>query len=375
MTEIYLIRHAQAEGNIYHMMQGHWDGDVTKRGLAEISALRERFTDIPVDAVYSSDLYRARLTASAISRPHHLPIHTDADLREINIGPWEGEFFGNVIRDEPESAHVFMFDSDKWVHDGAETYAQVGGRALAAIKRIAGRHPGQCIAFVSHGVTIRCVLSRILGLPLNDADKLPICGNTAVSHLFYDGESFTPDYINDTSHTCFGSGIPWKKQRDVRDVPLDPMLESEYYTACYADAWRSAHGSMKGFCAETYLRSAAEHHRANGRAVLRMLVDDESVGLLDMDVQRGAHMGVGWISLIYLKPEYRHMGLGVQVLGRAVMLYRSLGRNAIRLHVAERNIAARAFYEKLGFRLLQTEPGFDGDLLLMELRPEDREDV
>ena len=29
MTELYLIRHAQAEGNRYHMMQGHWDGGVT----------------------------------------------------------------------------------------------------------------------------------------------------------------------------------------------------------------------------------------------------------------------------------------------------------------------------------------------------------
>ena len=32
MTEIYLIRHAQAEGNRYHMMQGHWDGGVTALG-------------------------------------------------------------------------------------------------------------------------------------------------------------------------------------------------------------------------------------------------------------------------------------------------------------------------------------------------------
>ena len=29
MTEIYLIRHVQAEGNLYRVMQGHFDGAVT----------------------------------------------------------------------------------------------------------------------------------------------------------------------------------------------------------------------------------------------------------------------------------------------------------------------------------------------------------
>ena len=68
MTEIYLIRHTQAEGNRYRIMQGHWDGGVTATGLKQIELLAERFRDLPVDAVYSSDLYRARLTATAITR-------------------------------------------------------------------------------------------------------------------------------------------------------------------------------------------------------------------------------------------------------------------------------------------------------------------
>ena len=56
MTEIYLIRHTQAEGNRYRIMQGHWDGGVTARGERQIELLAARFREIPVDAVYSSDL-------------------------------------------------------------------------------------------------------------------------------------------------------------------------------------------------------------------------------------------------------------------------------------------------------------------------------
>ena len=43
MTTIYLIRHAEAEGNLYRRVQGHWDGQVTPRGDLQIAALAERF--------------------------------------------------------------------------------------------------------------------------------------------------------------------------------------------------------------------------------------------------------------------------------------------------------------------------------------------
>ena len=56
MTQLYLIRHTQAEGNLYRMMQGHWDGGITALGAAENDLLASRFENIPLDAAYSSDL-------------------------------------------------------------------------------------------------------------------------------------------------------------------------------------------------------------------------------------------------------------------------------------------------------------------------------
>ena len=66
MTKIYLVRHAQAEGNLYRRAHGMYDSLVTPQGYAQIEALRRRFADIPVDAVYSSPLLRTRTTAAAI---------------------------------------------------------------------------------------------------------------------------------------------------------------------------------------------------------------------------------------------------------------------------------------------------------------------
>ena len=159
---------------------------------------------------------------------------------------------------------------------------------------------------------------------------------------------------------------PWERTPDLRAEPIDPLREEDYYVACYADAWRAAHGSTRGFSPESYLLAAAEHHRADPGAVLRILDGDAPVGLVDMDTRRGAHADYGWLSLLYLKPAFRRRGMGIQLLGRAIMHYRGLGRRALRLTVAEDNAPALAFYRRWGFRALGSEPGRFGQILLME---------
>ena len=366
MTEIYVIRHVQAEGNLYRHMQGHWDGDVTPVGRRQMEALSLRFRDIPIDAVYSSDLYRARFTASAITRFHDLPIRLDKRLREINVGPWEAEPFANVIHAQPELFDAFMHDPEHYSQPGAETYQQVQARAVEALYEIAEQNPGRRVVITTHGITIRCMLTKLLGVSINDDKTVPIFHNTGVAHLLYEGGRFTVEAINDASH------LPPELLRRVSDIPalrhvcIDPAAYEELYCACYADAWRAAHGNLRGFDADSYFRAACEHHRADPEAIMLLYEGDTLAGLVDLDTQRGAHAGYGWVSLLYMCPEYRNRGVGVQALGRAVAKYRKLGRTAIRLNVAEVNAAARAFYEKNEFEELSRVPGACADLLLME---------
>lgn len=362
MTEIYLIRHIQAEGNLYIAMQGHWDGDVTALGLRQAEALAERFRAIPVDALYSSDLYRARVTAAAIQKYHDLPLQTDPRLREIHVGRWEGCFFGDLLHDEPESVGVYLRRSAEWHMEGAESYADVTARAYPALVEIAEKNDGGTVAVVSHGVTIQCLLMKALGIP---SEQLPIAGNTAVTRLFYENGAFRADYISDTAHLEPLHLPPWGRAPVLRAEPFDPLAD-DWYADCYADAWRAAHGSLRGFRPEPYLKSAAEHARTDPRALLRFYCEEKPMGLLEMDPGRGQSAGYGWVSLLYLKPEYRNRGLGIQLLGRAVLRSKALGRTALRLHVAEDNAPALAFYRKWGFRELSSEQGAFGKLLLME---------
>lgn len=365
MTEIYVIRHVQAEGNLYRMCQGHWDGGVTPMGVLQRDALAERFKNIHVDAVYSSDLYRARFTASAITKYHDLPIIPDSRFREICLGPWEARYFGNLRREDGENFRQFIFEQPSFSLPGAETYAQVTERAYPALCEIAQKHDGQTIVLTTHGVTIRCLLCKIGGIDLRDNEHLPIFMNTGVARLFYDQGRFTIDYANDYSHLspALQHGM---KGPDLRHEFIDPAVEADYYRHCYESAWLAAHGDLSRFQAQTYLASAMEHHAADPQAVQRLYYEDEPAGLLDLDTRRGSHAGYGWISLLYLEPEFRGRGCGIQLLSRAMLKYEQLGRRALRLHVAEENRAAVKFYQRWGFNELSSEPGSSGRLLLME---------
>ena len=94
MTRIYLIRHAEAEGNIYRRIHGHYESSVTLNGLRQIKALAKRFAGVPIDACYASDLIRTRTTAQSITLSHNLPLHCDPRFREANVGIWEDTPFG-----------------------------------------------------------------------------------------------------------------------------------------------------------------------------------------------------------------------------------------------------------------------------------------
>lgn len=376
MTKIYLIRHAEAEGNLYRIWQGHWNGMITPMGYQQIDALAERFKDIHLDALYSSDLSRTITTSKAITKYHNLNLQIDPNLREILCGPWEGIPFGNVAHDFPEQMEFFNKDPDKWHVDGAETFAQCRDRIVAALTSIAEKEDGKTIAVVSHGMGIRTVLAHFLGISSQNISQLPHGDNTAVSYLEYNNGIFTPVYYNDNSHlpvelSTFAKQTWWKNESkpdfaNLRDEPFNPKTDASLYSTCYADAWRASHGSEVGYVASPYLTAAANHIKEDPRSVLKIYSLDDFVGILDTDPVRGRREGYGWISLIYLKEEYRNRNFGVQLLGRAICHYRDKGMKSIRLHVAADNEAAIAFYKKNNFRIINIEKSTLSDLLLME---------
>ena len=263
MTEIYVIRHAQSEGNLFRMMQGQWDGNVTALGRRQIASLAERFRGIHLDAVYTSDLTRTRLTAGAILKYHDLPLHPTKALREMDLGRWEGCFFGDLAFAEREKLLTFITDMGSWTTDGAETAAEVAERTYNELIKIAEENDGKTVAVVSHGLAIRCMLWYCLNADLRDTERNPITTNTGVTHLFYENGVFTCDYINDNSHLAGIDSPIWSRTPELRGESFDPASDPEFYKSCYASAWLAAHGSAAGFSPMPYYVSALEHYNAD----------------------------------------------------------------------------------------------------------------
>ena len=89
-TRIYLARHGQVEGHEEKRYNGQRDVPLTALGRQQFAALAERLQGEKIGAVYSSDLSRCLEGARLLARPHALEPVACPDLRELNIGDWEG---------------------------------------------------------------------------------------------------------------------------------------------------------------------------------------------------------------------------------------------------------------------------------------------
>ena len=141
MTKIYLIRHAEAEGNLYRRIHGWYDALVTENGFKQIEALERRFADVHIDAVYSSDLYRTQTTARAIYVPKGLQLNTDPGLREMNLGDWEDKTWGEMRTFNGGELDRFNRSDPTWQAPNGESFSQLGARVEGAVRRIAANHP------------------------------------------------------------------------------------------------------------------------------------------------------------------------------------------------------------------------------------------
>lgn len=378
MTTIYLIRHAEAEGNIYRRIHGQYDGRITPRGYRQIEYLAERFKDVPIDALYASDLRRTRTTATAITKYHDLPLHTDKRLREQNMGVWEDRPWGNVYREEPENFVNFSFDPARCFAPGLEEFYALRARVTGAIADIARENDGKTLAVVSHGMAIRSFLSGVLDLPSERIGEVLHGDNACVAKLTFENEKFHIDYYNDNSHipeelSTFARQGWWKNKRrtspDLSNLwfaPMDPDRDAELYCRCYREGWEAAHGTLHGYTDEPYLRGARRVAARDPDCLLKVFSGEHFAGLIELDPDRMANEGAGWISFCYIVPELRGQDFGVQLLGHAVSYFRKRGRKSLRLHVSEKNEGAIAFYKKYAFQEIGGEQGIVCWLKLME---------
>ena len=348
MTTIYLIRHAEAEGNLYRIAQGQDNSNLTDRGWRQVRALEERFRDVEIDAVYSSDLYRTCATASAIYKPKGLPLHRDPELREICVGVWEQQTWGDIYRRWPEQMKYFSIQPHLWDVEGAEKPLDVQARGLRAIRKIAAENDGKTIAIFSHGYIIRLMLAHLQGQSLEQVGETPTGDNTAVSLLEADGDSLRVIFRDDNSHLKTEAFLANEKivkranglEPGLRYQPLDPETQAEFFADLVQENWNRE----AAFNREKLLSDAKDRQTLVGYR------RDEPIGVIQLGDE------LGWISLICIREDMRKRGFGAQLIGQAVYRTRQMGGEMLKVALLAETPAV-TFFEDSGFVLLSNEDG------------------
>ncbi|MDR0890162.1 MAG: GNAT family N-acetyltransferase [Oscillospiraceae bacterium] len=333
MTKIYLIRHAEAEGNVYRRLHGQYDSKITPNGAKQVTALQKRFESVPIDAVYASDLTRTCITAAAIYKPKGLELQRDARFREVNVGIWEDRPFGQLEREEAARMHAFSHEPYAWSVEGCETFPVYTGRFLEALDELAARHKGQTIAIFSHGMVLRGVLMRLFH---PDARTAPIshCENTGVTCITWDDGKYTLDFMNDASH-----------------------LPQEISTLGRQNWWR---GGQKHDFNMWYRPAGADDAAllatlgavpAAGDEKLIAMLGDAPIGMVQL---RELSADTGGIVHLALLPERRGSGFGAQLIGCAVSRLRKCGKQYIELLTLPQDTPAKALFCNYGFEKKRT---------------------
>lgn len=377
MTTVYLVRHGEAEGNLYRRIHGQYDSNLTDNGLHQVEALKKRFRSIHLDAVYSSDLRRCKKTAGALYEHKGLPLQLDPGLREMNLGQWEDRPWGEIGRTDPEGIYGFQNCLSTFRAPGGESFEELRQRVGGTILKLAARHPGETIGLSTHYIALRSALSLFYGCQVEEINQVvPKCDNTGVTCLEIQGDQVKVVFACDASHlppelSTLGKQS-WKKTGQVADPahnlwyrPWNPVEERELYLSFRQETWERVHPGQP-FDGESFYRQALRSALENPWAVVCAMQGDRVAGLLQMDLERYASEGAGFIYFYYVTPEIREHGLGIQLLGQAVSTFRPLGRKRIRLRCSPDNEQGLHFYLKHGFTILGAAGDSTVALHLME---------
>jgi broad specificity phosphatase PhoE len=171
-----LVRHGATDNNRAEppRLQGRrTDPGLSDEGWEQARQTGQFLAQIPLDAVYSSPLLRARQTAEAIAAPHRLDVHVVDGLIEVDVGLWEGRDWDEIRQTDTEAYQAFMSDAAVNPYLGGENMQTVWDRVVPALEQLMAENVGRRIAAVAHNVVNRVYLSGLVGVPLARYRNIP----------------------------------------------------------------------------------------------------------------------------------------------------------------------------------------------------------
>ena len=191
-TTIDLLRHGEPVGGKRY--RGQTDDPLSEKGWGQMrAAVKDHdYWDI----IVSSTLHRCSDFAHELAKRHNLPVQLDDRLCEIEFGLWEGRTAEELMQEDPNQLLKFWMDPLNNRPPEAEPLKTFSDRVAGAWEDIIQTHFGKHILIVGHAGVIRMVMSRVLGMPLENLFRIqvPNAGATRI-RVDSDGQNSLPQLI------------------------------------------------------------------------------------------------------------------------------------------------------------------------------------
>ena len=166
-TRLCIVRHGETAWNAEHRVQGQLDVPLNAVGRAQALAASKVLAREKFDAIYSSDLSRARQTAAPTAELLSMEVATDPALRERHYGIFERLTYAEVKEKFPEDYARFHAREPDYNFRTGESLKDFSARSIAVISKIADANKDRSVLVFTHGGVLDYVYRFITGLSLS----------------------------------------------------------------------------------------------------------------------------------------------------------------------------------------------------------------
>jgi len=222
VTNLYLVRHGQTEGNAKHLFIGSTDLPLDPLGERQAVEVGARFASIAIDELISSPMLRARQTAAEIARTTGKQPVIVEGLSEIDFGIIEGLTIAQVLEQFPEMRAKMddIANVDLQWPEG-ESRVTFNDRVLTAFLGILERYVNQTVAVVCHGGVIGSFVAQVEGGSPSDFLKYAV-QNCSVTHLEVTPDRTVVHFSNDYSHLAAVQTEPLRLSPNLMEDDGEP---------------------------------------------------------------------------------------------------------------------------------------------------------
>ena len=164
MSTLLLVRHGETELRSSERYWGQTDVKLGALGINQAERLRDLLATERIDAIYSSNLKRASVTAEIIASKHNTAIITCAELGEVNFGEIEGLTFNEVAQRYPEVVKAWIEGNPELKYPGGESLGEFIERVSGFARRLRNVAPEQTALIVAHSGSLRLLIGHLLGI-------------------------------------------------------------------------------------------------------------------------------------------------------------------------------------------------------------------